>query len=82
MTYKEKLLEKFPKINHVGIVNITKPTTKGEVKVNVIIEPIDEEYMAWFIEQLKLKVKKIRFTKDNPELESMLWMNNPFSYRQ
>ena len=81
MTYKEKLLLKYPKINNIQVVNIVKPTAKGEVKVNVLKEPIDEEYMSWFLGQLQLQVKRIKLAKDKPEYAELLFTYNPFSYR-
>ena len=68
-------------INNVSVVNIVKPSTKGEVKVNILHEPIDEEYMDNFLRLLQLQVKRIKLTKEQPELAELLWMDNPFSYR-
>lgn len=68
-------------INNIQVVNIVKPTAKGEVKVNVLKEPIDEEYMSWFLGQLQLQVKRIKLAKDKPEYAELLFTYNPFSYR-
>ena len=69
------------KINNIQVVNIVKPTVKGEVKVNVLKEPIDEEYMSWFLGQLQLQVKRIKLAKEKPEYASLLFVDNPYSYR-
>ena len=68
-------------INNIQVVNIVKPTTKGEVKVNVLVEPIDEEYMKSFLSSLQLQVKRIQLAKDKPELAELLFVDNPYSYR-
>lgn len=68
-------------INNIQVVNIVKPTVKGEVKVNVLVEPIDEEYMAEFLGLLQLQVKRIKLTMEKPELAELLWIDNPYSFR-
>jgi hypothetical protein len=68
-------------INHVCVVNIVKPTVKGEVKVNVLTEPIDEDYMTELLRLIRIKVKAIRMAKNMPDLVDVLWQNNPFSFR-
>lgn len=68
-------------INNIQVVNIVKPTTKGEVKVNVITEPIDEGYMKEFLGLLQLQVKRIKLAKEKPEYAELLFVSNPYSYR-
>jgi hypothetical protein len=81
MTYKEKLILMHPRIDHICVVNIVKPTVKGEVKVNVLTEPIDEEYMTELLRLIQIKVKAIRMAKNMPDLVDVLWQSNPFSFR-
>jgi hypothetical protein len=68
-------------INNIQVVNIVKPTTKGEVKVNVLKEPIDDKYMEWFISQLQLQVKRIRLAQAEPKYAELLFVDNPYSFR-